>query len=109
MYVSMYVLFCHVLYVFYVVYVNIYVYVSLHVCICLSMYIYASLYICVHTHFCLYKSYLVNCFSCRCLDCYLSVWHCYLGKYPSILCRNCKVEYNHLDKILYSDNKNQPR
>ena len=47
--------------------------------VCLSVYIYASIYACVGAHFCLYKSYLVNCLSCRYLGCYLSVWQCYLG------------------------------
>ena len=99
MYVSMYVQFCHVLYVLFVycmyLYVYIYVYVYLYVCIymyvlrivylyvciyvCLSVYKDASLYVCVGTHFCLHKIYLVNCLSCRYLGCYLSVWHCYLG------------------------------
>ena len=72
------------------------------------MFICASLYVCVGTHFCLYKSYLLNCMSCRYLGCYLLV-SLLFGWYPSILFQNCKVEYNQLHKILYSSNKNQPR
>ena len=103
MYISMYMYICICVYIF-----MFYVYVCLYVCIhvCLSVYIYASLYVCVGTHFCLYKSYLVNCLSCRYLGCYLLVWHCYLG---SILAFSFEVEYNQLHKIIYSGNKNQPR
>ena len=98
MYISMYVMFCHLLYVLYIycmyVYIFIYmyicmyvyicmfhVYVYLHVCIYIyiCIFIFASLYVCVDTHFCLCKSYLFNCLSCRYLGCYLSVWHCCLG------------------------------
>ena len=50
----------------------------MYIYVCSSVYIYASLYVCVGTHFCLNKSYLFNCLSCRYLDCYLLVWHCYL-------------------------------
>ena len=98
MYISMYVMFCHLLYVLYVycmyVYIFIYmyicmyvyicmfhVYVYLHVCIYIyiCIFIFASLYVCVDTHFCLCKSYLFNCLPCRYLGYYLSVWHCCLG------------------------------
>ena len=83
MYVSMYVMFCHVLYVLYVycmyIHVCIYLYVYLYECVYICIFICASLYVCVGTYFCLYKSYLLNCLSCRYLGCYLSVWHCYLG------------------------------
>ena len=76
MYISMYMYISICVYIC-MFYVYVYLYVCIHVC--LSMYIYASLYVCVGTHFCLYKSYLVNCLSCRYLGCYLLVWHCYLG------------------------------
>ena len=98
MYISMYVMFCHLLYVLYIycmyVYIFIYmyicmyvyicmfhVYVYLHVCIYIyiCIFIFASLYVCVDTHFCLCKSYLFNCLPCRYLGYYLSVWHCCLG------------------------------
>ena len=98
MYISMYVMFCHLLYVLYIycmyVYIFIYmyicmyvyicmfhVYVYLHVCIYIyiCIFIFASLYVCVDTHFCLCKSYLFNCLPCRYLGYYLSVWHCFLG------------------------------
>ena len=104
MYVSMYVMFCHFLYVLYVycmhiyiyiyiyihvyiylyvyLYVHIYMYISrVYICMCvyICIFICASLCLCVGAHFCLYKSYLFNCLSCGYLGCYLSVWHCCLG------------------------------
>ena len=63
----------------YVCFTCMYICMCIYIHVCSSVYIYASLYVCVGTHFCLYKSYLVNCLSCRYLGCYLSVWHCYLG------------------------------
>ena len=90
--VSMYVMFCHVLYVLYVycmyIHVYIYLYVYLYECVYICIFICGSLYVCVGTYFCLYKSYLLNCLSCRYLGCYLSVWHCYLG---SILAFSFKI------------------
>ena len=99
MYVSMCVMFCHVLYVCCMyIYVYIYLYVYLYVCIYIYIYVFmfhiyaylyvwvyicificASLYVCVCTHFCLYENYLFNCLSCRHLGCYLLVWHRSLG------------------------------
>ena len=96
MYISMYVMFCHLLHVLYVycmyVYIFIYMYICMYICmfhvyvylhVCIYIYIcifiFASLYVCVDTHFCLCKSYLFNCLPCRYLGCYLSVWHCCLG------------------------------
>ena len=97
MYVSMYVMFCHFLYVLYVYYIYTYMYIFIYMYICMCIYtcifhmclylyvciyiifICASLCLCVGTHFCLYKSYLFNCLSCGYLGCYLSVWHCCLG------------------------------
>ena len=89
MYVSIYALFCHVLYRCFVCMLYAYIYICMYLCICIfvcvyiyacsSMYIYAFVYVCVGTHFCLYESYLFNCLSCRYLGCYLLVWHCYLG------------------------------
>ena len=85
MYVSMYVMFCHVLYVLYVysmyiyIYVYIYLYVYLYVCvyIYICIFICASLYVCVGTHFCLYKSYLFVCLVD--IQVATSWFHCYLG------------------------------
>ena len=72
----------------YVCFTCVYICMCIYIHVCSSVYIYASLYVCVGTHFCLYKSYLVNCLSCRYLGCYLSVWHCYLG---SILAFSFKI------------------
>ena len=91
MYVSMYVLFCHVLYgcFVYILYAYIcmhlcicilaYIYIYIYIYVCSSVYVYACLYVGAGTDFCLYKSYLLNCLFCRYLGCYLSVCHCYLG------------------------------
>ena len=129
MYVSMYVMFCHVLYVLCVYCMYIYVYLSLCIFVCVYIYIYvsricifvcvyiyicificASLCVCFGTNFCLYKSYIFNCLSCRYLGCYLLVWHYYLGSILALSFEIVKlVEYNHWHKVKYSGNKNQPR
>ena len=83
MYVSMYVLFCHVMYGCFVC--VLYAYICMYLCtcifVCVNIYVCESVcrYACVYLLFYLYKSYLFNCLSCRYLGCYLSVWHCYLG------------------------------
>ena len=56
-----------------------YICMCVYIYVCSSVCLYACLYVGVGTHFCLYKSYLLNCLSCRYLGCYLSVRHCYLG------------------------------
>ena len=129
MYVSMYVMFCHVLYVLCVYCMYIYVYLSLCIFVCVYIYIYvsricifvcvyiyicificASLCVCFGTNFCLYKRYIFNCLSCRYLGCYLLVWHYYLGSILALSFEIVKlVEYNHWHKVKYSGNKNQPR
>ena len=87
MYVSIYALFCCVMYRCFVciwyAYICMHLCISIFVCVYIyvraPVYIYACVYVCFRTHFYLYKSYLFNCLSCRYLDCYLLVWHCYLG------------------------------
>ena len=87
MYVSMYVLFCHVMHgcFLYILYVYICVYLCICIFVCVYIYVYASVcvygcvYVCVGTLFYLYKSYLFKCLSYRYLGCYSVVWHCYLG------------------------------
>ena len=83
MYVSMYVLFCHVLYVLYVYCMHIYTFMYMYIWMC----VYICMFICVHISFSLCMCWytllfvlnLFNYLSCRYLRCYLSVWHCYLG------------------------------
>ena len=84
--VSMYVLFCHVLYVLYVYCIYIYVYnifMYMYIGMCVYMYVYLCTYmllsmlVLVHTFVCIKVIQLIVCL----LDiqvAYLSVWHCYL-------------------------------
>ena len=96
--------------IFVCAYIHVY-FTCLYLYVCIYMYIHRcfSLFMCWYTFFVLYKSYLFNCLSCGYLGCYLSVWHCCLGSTPRFLFQNCKVEYNHWHKVLYSGNQNQPR
>ena len=79
MYVSVYVLFCHViygwflcmLYAYICMYLCISIFVCVYICVCASVHIYACVYVCVGTLFYLYKSYLFRCLSGRYLDIYL--------------------------------------
>ena len=110
MYVSMYVLFCHVmdgcflciLYAYICMYLCICVFVCMYMYVCASVRIYACAYVYVGTLFYLYKSYLFNCLSCRYLGCYLLVWHCYLG---SILAFS--FESQNLNTIICKKNSNK--
>ena len=95
MYISMYVLFCHVIYgcfvcilyvciyiyiyIYIYIHIYIYIYIYIYVYVCASVCIYACVYVCVGTLSYLCKSYLFKCLSSRYLGCYLVVWHCYLG------------------------------
>ena len=74
------VLSCYVwMFCMYIVCIYMYVFVYLYVCIYmyvhLRTYILVSMYVLEHT----FISIKVICLSCRCLDCYLLVWYCYLG------------------------------
>ena len=102
MYVSMYVMFCHLLYVLQVycmyiyIYIYIYVYIYLYVYLYVYIYIYVyftQMYICMRVYIYVYSSVLLSmyvlvhifacikviCLSSRYLGCYLSVWHCYMS------------------------------
>ena len=128
--ISMYVLFCHVLYECFVC--ILYAYMCIYLCICIfvcvyiyvcftymyiCMCVYICMFICVHIcfslcmcwyKFCLYKSYLFNCFSCIQVATSLfgiAIWVVSQHSLSKFL--NPKFEYNHLHKILCSGNKSR--
>ena len=96
MHVSMYVLFCHILHVYFM---HIYVYICMCVYICM-FYVYVYLYVCIYmyVHLCtymlLFMYFLVHTFVCI-KDIYLFVWQISM-LLPQLLFGNaiCVVSWN---------------
>ena len=82
----------------------------MYICMCVYIYVYSSVLLSMHVLVRIFVfikvTYLIVCL----ID--ISVATSWLGiaiwVVPSILFRNCKVEYNHWHQVFYSGNKIQP-
>ena len=90
------------------IYVYVYIFLCVYMYVDLCTYTLLSIYVLLHTFVCIKVIYLYK--IVYLVDSQVATSRLALpfGQYPSILFRNHKVEYNHLHKLLYSGNKNQP-